>query len=395
MGRDGLFYGAQFLARLADQILLFLVPLIVFQMTGSIGWSGVAFFIETLPRYIAFPIVGILTDRLPAYPLIRWSQGLRALACLLGSLGAVAVGGIVWLLLLSAVCGVLTMQAWIAREAILPKLFPGKRLETILSSTQIADQLGIVLGPMVAAGMLMVIPWEAAVAATAALFLLADQAMLMWWRRVKPVLEDPKPAAEAWFRPLQTAFGHIWTVPGLKLTIFLAVGVNLVLGVTLATTAALVTGAFAQSETVFGLLQAAGAVATVAILAWIARSTLAVERMGALGYGLIALGGVLTALAPHPALYALGYLLVVGFDKMFAVYMRSLRQRLIPTQDFGKTTGVMVMLNNLSQPLAGALVGFTQGPAEARSLILAISIAAMISGALAFIAVRRAAAQKA
>ena len=102
----------------------------------------------------------------------------------------------------------------------------------------------------------------------------------------------------------------------------------------------------------------------------------------------------MTALAPNPALYAFGYLLVVGFDKMFAVYMPSLRQRLIPAQDFGKTTGVMVMLNNLSQPLAGALVGLTQGPGEARSLILAISCAAIISGAIAFFAVRRASTQQ-
>lgn len=69
--RDSAFYVSQFLSRLADHILLFLVPLIVFQITGSVGWSGVAFFIETLPRFVAFPIAGILADRLPAYRLIR------------------------------------------------------------------------------------------------------------------------------------------------------------------------------------------------------------------------------------------------------------------------------------------------------------------------------------
>ncbi len=43
---------------------------------------------------------------------------------------------------------------------------------------------------------------------------------------------------------------------------------------------------------------------------------------------------------------------MIGFDKMFNVYIRSLRQKLIPPRDLGKTTGVIVMLNNLSQPLA-------------------------------------------
>lgn len=388
---DSSFYLSQFLSRLADQILLFLVPLIVFQITGSVGWSGVAFFVETLPRFVAFPIAGILTDRLPAYRLIRWSQGLRAAVCLVGCLGALSAGGIVWLLLLSAVSGALTTQAWIAREAILPQLFPGQRLEKTLSYTTLADQLGMVLGPLVAALMLAGMRWELAVGATALLFLLADYVLLLWWRRVRPVIADPVHAPGPWHQPLRIALGHIHRLPGLKMTIFLAVGVNLILGVTLATAAALVTGALAQSDERYALLQTAGAAATVLILTVIARKPIPVGVMGGLAYGLIALGGLLTGIAQHPAVYALGFLLIVGFDKMFAVYMRSLRQRLIPAQDFGKTTGVIVLLNNLSQPLAGALVGFTAGPEEARLLILAITGCVFLSGSAALVVVRRAA----
>jgi len=388
--RDSAFYVSQFLSRLADQILLFLVPLIVFQITGSVGWSGVAFFIETLPRFVAFPIAGILADRLPAYRLIRWSQGLRAAVCLIGSFGALSVGGIGWLLFLSAVSGALTTQAWIAREGILPQLFPGQRLEKILSATTLADQLGMVLGPLVAALMLAWMPWEYAVGVTALLFLLADQVLLAWWQRVKPIIADPTPAPGPWYQPLRIALGHIHRLPGLKMTIFLAVGVNLVLGVTLATAAALVTGALAQSDENYALLQTAGAAVTVLILTIIARKPIPVGFMGGLAYGMIALGGFLTGIAQHPAVYAIGFLLIIGFDKMFAVYMRSLRQRLIPAKDFGKTTGVIVLLNNLSQPLAGALVGFTAGPEEARVLILIITAGVFLSGSAALVAVRRA-----
>jgi hypothetical protein len=54
--------------------------------------------------------------------------------------------------------------------------------------------------------------------------------------------------------------------------------------------------------------------------------------------------------------YVLGFLLIVGFEKMFNVDMRTIRQRVIPPQDFGKTVGVITLLNNVSQPLAGLLV---------------------------------------
>ncbi|AIO28976.1 major facilitator transporter [Burkholderia cepacia] len=43
------FLGSLFLSRLADQMLLFLVPLVVFQITHKATWFGLAFFIEALP----------------------------------------------------------------------------------------------------------------------------------------------------------------------------------------------------------------------------------------------------------------------------------------------------------------------------------------------------------
>jgi len=58
------FFHSPFIARRADQILLLLVLLVIFQITGSIGWSGGAFFLESLPRYASFPICGALCYRI-------------------------------------------------------------------------------------------------------------------------------------------------------------------------------------------------------------------------------------------------------------------------------------------------------------------------------------------
>jgi len=58
------FFSSLFLARLADQILLFLVPLVVYQTTKKVSCSGFAFTAETLPRYLFFPILGALCDRI-------------------------------------------------------------------------------------------------------------------------------------------------------------------------------------------------------------------------------------------------------------------------------------------------------------------------------------------
>ncbi len=78
------FFVSLFLSRLADQILLFIVPLLVFQTTGSVAWAGLAFFVESLPRYLAFPVCGALCDKFSPLRMLHISQVYRALACAVG-----------------------------------------------------------------------------------------------------------------------------------------------------------------------------------------------------------------------------------------------------------------------------------------------------------------------
>lgn len=378
------FFISLFLSRLADQVLLFIVPLVVFEVTGSVAWSGLAFTVETLPRFLAFPVCGVLCDRISALRLLRASQWMRAAACA-GGLLAVwwGGGGVAWLVGLSAVCGVLTTQGVMAREVMLPQIFPGQRFEKVAAHSQIADQLGMVLGPLLASLMLGVWRWPAVVAGAALLFLAADLALMLWHRRSPVSLAPPEAAPAHWTAPVRTALRHVLHLPGLLKVIVLAAGVNLLLGITLATSAAMVTGLHRQSPSQYAALQTAGAVATVAILLFVARVPLTLKSLGLWSFGLMLGGTLLTGVARGPWLYFAGFLLVVGFDKMFSVYLRSLRHKIIPARDLGKTTGVIVMLNNLSQPLAGLLVGaFAAGAGgDARGVVLGVCAAVGLIGA--------------
>ena len=125
------------------------------------------------------------------------------------------------------------------------------------------------------------------------------------------------------------------------------------------------------------------------ILLLIARTAMPLKRMGGLSYISILGGGLITAFSHGMVVYALGFLLVTGFDKMFSVFIRSRRQKIIPPGDLGKTTGVIVLLNNLSQPLAGLLVGLFAGRAEAGQVILALSLAMGLMGVAVVLASRQ------
>ena len=212
-------------------MLLFLVPLVVFQATGSAGWSGLAFAAEAFPRFLAFPICGALCDRFSPVRLMHWSQALRAAACLLGAACGFVFGGVAWLVAVSAVCGVLTTQGVMAREVLLPRAFKLQRFEKLLATTQAADQLGAVLGPVLAAALLAFTPWEGVMAAAAALFLLADGAMGLWVRAAAPMLPTSSSSEGAWggwLGSMRTAFGHVIGLPGLRRLVVQAAGVNLV-----------------------------------------------------------------------------------------------------------------------------------------------------------------------
>jgi MFS family permease len=378
------FFVSLFLSRLADQILLFLVPLIVFQATQSVAWAGLAFFVESLPRFLAFPVCGALCDKFSPVRILHISQVYRALACVLAVALYGVFDGIYWLVGLSALCGVLTTQGIMAREVLMPHIFQHYHYTKTLSYSQIADQSGLVLGPLVAALMLEAGAWHWVVLGVAVLFGLADLAMRAWQRNTTVAWESHAQHRDIWVQPLRIAFAHIRELAGLKRLIALTVGVNLIIGVTLATSAAMVTGQFAAGKDAYALLQAAGALVTIAILFYLARATLPLKILGAVSYGLIAIGALITALSPNLWAYSVGFLLVIGFDKMYSVYMRSVRQKVIPVQDFGKTVGVITLLNNLPQPLAGLVVALVAAPLGTQTVILLLTgITALLGVAVA------------
>ena len=383
------FFISLFVSRLADQILLFIVPLIVFQTTNSVSWAGLAFFVESLPRYLSFPVCGALCDKYPPVRILHISQIYRAVACVIAIALYAVFDGIYWVVILSALCGVLTTQGVMAREVLMPHIFKRYTYGKTLSYSQIADQSGLVLGPLVAALLLEFWAWHWVVIAVAGLFVLADLAMLFWQRNTNVKLQTFEQHQDVWLQPLRIAFRHIRQLAELKKIIALAVGVNLIIGVTLATSAAMVIGQYAAGKQSYAGLQAAGALVTIAILFYLARSTLPLKVLGSLSYCMIACGALITALSPNIWVYTLGFLLITGFDKMFNIYFRSVRQKVIPPQDFGKTVGVVSLLNNLSQPVAGLLIALLAAPLGTQTVILVLSgLTALIGVAVVALARR-------
>lgn len=374
-----LFFTSMFAARLADQFLLFVVPLVVYQTTQSVSLSGLAYAAETLPRVLFYPVCGVLSDRYSPLRLMQLSQIGRAVICVLGLIGFALFGGLGWVVGISAICGLLTTQGFMAREVLLPQIFTSARFEKIQSVSQSVNQASIVLGPLLAATLFAISNWQTVVVVAAVLFAIAELSMMIWrhFNQTPIAATDENPS---WIAPFKTAFSHLISLPGLKRVIALTASVNLVFGITLATSAAMVTGLHGQSEEHYALLQTVGAAFTIIVLMLVGASRLSVGRIGLISFAGVFVGGVLTAISPDYWLYMVGFAVVLGFDGMFNIYIRTVRQKIIPARDYGKTTGVIILFNNMTQPIAGLLVGLTGSLAQTSWLILVLSLVMLVSG---------------
>ncbi|NIY77313.1 MFS transporter [Thalassospira sp. HF15] len=368
-----------FAARLADQFLLFVVPLVVYQTTQSVSLSGLAYAAETLPRVLFYPVCGVLSDRYSPLRLMQLSQLGRALVCVLGLIGFALFDGLGWVVGISAICGLLTTQGFMAREVLLPQVFASVRFEKIQSVSQSVNQASIVLGPLFAATLFAISNWQTVVVVAAVLFGIAEISMMIW-RRFNQTMITATDENPSWVAPFKTAFSHLICLPGLKRVIALTASVNLVFGITLATSAAMVTGLHGQSEEYYALVQTVGAAFTIVVLMLVGASRLSVGRIGLISFAGVFLGGVLTAISPDYWLYMVGFAVVLGFDGMFNIYIRTVRQKIIPARDYGKTTGVIILFNNMTQPVAGLLVGLTGSLAQTSWLILGLSFVMLVAG---------------
>ncbi|MFT2110504.1 MFS transporter [Marinomonas sp. 2405UD68-3] len=202
------------------------------------------FFLETLPRFLSFPIAGILCDHLSPYKVINFSQKTRFIIISLGLLGNFFVDSVYWLIAISAFTGIATSFGAIAREVIIPQAFKHARLEKVMSFTSLSDQLGIVAGPVLAVALLEFLDWEVVLIIGALLFVLSDLLIKFWNNEsaveIKTLNEDKIDIVHS----IKVSCGHIIKLNGLLPAIILAFSINLILGTALASVVPMYTGTY-------------------------------------------------------------------------------------------------------------------------------------------------------
>ncbi len=378
-----LFATGVLLGLVAEQVVLFAVPLLIFQDTGNVSTLGFAFALEWLPGLLAYPFAGLIADR---------DGGARLFSRVSVARAAVLVGVVVvvlaqpgWttaaLMANGALLSVLAAPVRMSVEKMVPQVARGEKLAATQSLVQNMELLAMALGPAVAALAVLLFGkvWLLALAAT--VFVLAASCWL-------PLPRQSWQPGTGGAREILAELGLGWTLLArnrpVSLLALLNFAINLVFATVLSANAALVTGVFDASESSFGMLNTfVGVVGlgNLLIIPLLLRR-FDVHVIGVVGFTALCAALLVAGTAPSFAVYGTAFVAGMTGVAYYNVFNRTQRIKVIPQEHLGKVMGPFYLLNLLSYPMAGLLVGAVGDVIQPQDLVTVLAVLLSAFGAV-------------
>jgi MFS family permease len=370
------FFTLRFFGELANQLLQFAVPLMIYKSTGSIAWSGIAFFVEWLPRLFSFPLAGAAVDRFGPRIVYIVADSSRLFSSLIAYLGLIIFPEQThfFLIILAVVNGFFFEQTFISIEQIICKLTPRAEIHRAQSILTGIDQATTVAGPALA-GLLVTIVKPSALLVMIALIFCTSLLFVIrmnGYHLRSQVSQDSHP----FLKEIRDGFKTLISIPRLVLIVFLTNILNLMIGLSLIIAPAITTDIFGMPDEYLGIVYAiSGAVGFIAIVVtpWLA-DHFKLSRVGICAFFLTCIAFLGIGIAPSYWVYVAATSILMAMDGVFTVYIRTERAQLIPADRFGSTIGIIVLLNFVSLPFAGLLMAISSKIINLQSLIVIVSL---------------------
>ncbi|MEU2063701.1 MFS transporter [Streptomyces sp. NPDC013455] len=384
-GRRFLFGTGVLAGLLAEQLVLFAVPLLIYQETGKVSTLGTSFALEWLPALMAYPFAGLLADRDGGTRLFSRANTARSvvLVCTLVLCVAMPSWTVGLLMANGALLATVMPAVRMSVEKVVPQLAQGDDLPRTQALFQNMELLATALGPglaVVAAtalGKLWLLALAAALFATGA-------ACWLGLPRLKPAASGGTDV-RAIFGDLGLGFRLLVTNRPVVLLAGLNFIINLAFATMLSANAAVVTGELDAPESGFALLNTLVGIAGMANLALTPRLVrrFGLSPLGAAGYATQCVALLVLGFASSFAVYAAAFVVGMVGVAYFNVYNRTERVKIIPGEHLGKVMGPFFLLGLSSYPIGGLLTG-TLGPVIGpQRLVAALAVLLAAVGVIA------------
>ncbi|MFG2751424.1 MFS transporter [Streptomyces xanthophaeus] len=347
------------LGLVAEQVVMFAVPLLIFQDTKDISVLGISFALEWLPGLLAFPFAGLIADRDGGPRLFSRVNAGRAVVLLL-VLAACAISpswttpalmaGAVFMSLLMA-----PIRLSVEKAVLL--LAKGEKVARTQSLVQNMELLAMALGPALAVlgAAVMGKLWLLGIAAT-----LCALSALCWLPLPRGERQPNPGSAAATVAELRLGWSLLIRNKPVVLLVSINFSINLAFATALSVNAAVVTDVFKAPESSFALLNTLVGVTGLLnlMLVPLLLKRVHVKALGVFGFVLLSASLLGLASSPSFVLYATAYVAALMGVAYFNVYNRTQRVKVIPSAHLGKVMGPFYLLNTLSYPIGGLLIAF-------------------------------------
>jgi hypothetical protein len=380
MGQLFPFFCLAFLSSLANQFLQFAIPLMIYKSTNSIAWSGIAFFIEWIPRIFAFPLAGTAVDRYGPYKVYLVADFTRLIASGFAFLGILAFPQQthLFLIALAVLTGFFFEYAFISIEKAVWKLALQPKMHQAQSVLSTIEHLTMLGGPALAGILITFLEPKMLLAITAVIFLLS----LFIVARLNINSLHPNTNSESFslLKDLQVALKTLISIRKLVLMVLLTSISNFMQGISLTITPAMTTEIFGMPDSYLGLVYSvSGILGIIAISStfWLT-NWFKINSIGITAFLISCAAFFCLGIAPSFWIYLTANGVIMAMDSVFTVYIRTERGGLIPLDQFGSTIGIIVLLNFVPLPFAGLLTAGGAGILNLHMMIVLVASVAFI-----------------
>lgn len=349
-------YVARACSVFSDQLLSYGIPLIVYQLRNSIVDSGLAFFFQTAARLVALSVSGKLSDRLGAVRTHEWADMSRLLGCVVCLVAGLLTDGHVLFWLLSILGGLIAFSnalAYVSLETATGRIALKESLAQTQAQFQMIDQSANLLGPLVAASLALGIGKLGLLGVAALAFAVSFVCLrnICW-------VENER--AEISYKPQSqwSVLRHVFSYRPVLAFIGLSIVLNFGVGIYKSLLPAIVTSYYSEPESRIAWITALGGVMGILSMKFVGLFIDA--KKTAVSTGLTAfwiLIGLLAVSSYGPfTFFMIAASLSVVCMAVFNVCQRTTRLQLLPKEMLGQSIGLIILVNQLSLPLAGLFV---------------------------------------
>lgn len=355
------FWLGQSISQLGSAASAFVLPLIAYELTGSVlSLAGVA-----VVTFLPYPLFGLLigawTDRHDRKQLMVVADLMRALLQLSLPLTAILGWLTLWqIYLVAGINSTLALAFDAAGFAAVPSLVEADELVTANTRLTVGVQMATVLGPSAATLMLTTLTAGWVLVFDAVTYLVSSLSLIMVTRSFNPASEAKSvaPHGQSLWAAAKEGLGFLWHMPMLRVIIISLAVFNFFNAPIQAQIIAFARHELGASDAQIGLYYTVESIGMMALPLVVGR----LQRLGLarLTVVVLFLVGLINTLLPvmHSLVYTiLAGALTAGLGTILIISSTSLRQQLTPPEMYGRVAATTRTLSWSIIPLGNLVFG--------------------------------------